>query len=155
MDDTSKNTYSIGELAETADGSRRTVRFYVQRGLINPPRGRGRGSVYTGRHLEQIRRVRAFQRQGLELDSIRSMPEEERPSAVAAPSRSFSVLRIPLVPGVRLEVDTTERAPSPALIDELARVCSGVLRGFYAPPEPALRRQPPRDPPLAKEGDLK
>ena len=161
MDNTSERTYSIRELAETADVSRRTVRFYVQRGLIDPPQGRGRGSVYTSRHLEQIRRVRAFQRRGFELDVIRTMPEEQ-PSPVVPPSRPFSVLRIPLARGVRLEVDATQRVPSPTLIDELVYVCTGVLQGFYADDvaaprrsreEPTERPQPP-DPNTTMEGDL-
>jgi hypothetical protein len=38
---------SIGELADATGVSRRTVRFYVQRGLIDPPVGLGRASHYT------------------------------------------------------------------------------------------------------------
>ena len=44
-----KNTdqrYSIGAIAEKTGISRRTVRYYVQLGLIEPPVGKGRGSYY-------------------------------------------------------------------------------------------------------------
>ncbi len=69
--------YSIGELAEITGVSRRTVHFYVQRRLIDPPLGRGRGRHYDDRHVRQIRRVRELQRLGLPLAEIagdRAMP---------------------------------------------------------------------------------
>ena len=62
--------YAIGELAELTGVSRRTVHFYVQRRLIDPPLGRGRGRHYDQRHVEQIRRVRALQRRGVSLDDM-------------------------------------------------------------------------------------
>jgi hypothetical protein len=62
--------YSIGELAEITGVSRRTVHFYVQRRLVDPPLGRGRGRHYDHRHVEQIRRVRELQRLGVSLAEI-------------------------------------------------------------------------------------
>lgn len=50
------NRYSIGELADAAKVSRRTVRFYVQSEVIPPPVGLGRYSYYTNMHLEAIKR---------------------------------------------------------------------------------------------------
>ena len=68
MDDT---RYSIGELAEKAGITRRTVRFYVQRGLIPQPLGRGRGEHYTDKHLTAVLRVKSLQEQGASLNDIR------------------------------------------------------------------------------------
>jgi DNA-binding transcriptional MerR regulator len=36
--------YAIGDLAELAGVSRRTIRYYVQEGLVPAPLGLGRGS---------------------------------------------------------------------------------------------------------------
>lgn len=47
--------YTIGELAEAAGISRRSVRFYVQTGVISPPVGLGRFCFYTEQHLLTIR----------------------------------------------------------------------------------------------------
>lgn len=63
--------YSIGELARRAGVSRRTVRFYVQRGLIPEPFGRGRGRHYGAPHLAAVLRVKALQVEGLTLEAIR------------------------------------------------------------------------------------
>lgn len=61
---------TIGEIADAAGVSRRAVRFYVQRQLIDPPTGLGRGGHYTSSHLEQLRRVRDLQAAGHSLDAI-------------------------------------------------------------------------------------
>ena len=79
--------YSIGELAELTGVSRRTVHFYVQRRLIDPPLGRGRGRHYDAGHVRQIREVRALQRLGVPLAA---MSEGARPGAVAQPVSSPS-----------------------------------------------------------------
>lgn len=90
MDD---ERYSIGELAERAGVSRRTVRFYVQRGLLPAPLGRGRGEHYDATHLAAVGRIKALQLAGASLDEIRARlapgaaPSVGEPSpAVAAPA---------------------------------------------------------------------
>jgi DNA-binding transcriptional MerR regulator len=121
MEDSGPNEplYSIGELAEKSGISRRTVRFYVQKGLVDAPLGRGRSSGYTQHHLEQIQRVRLFQREGLELDQIQNLPEE------AAPTDRFAaqaVLRIPLGGGNLLEVEARRGPPSKETLEQIAEL---------------------------------
>lgn len=119
---------TIGELAEQARVSRRTVRFYVQRGLIDPPAGRGRGSAYTRKHLEQIQRVLRLQRTGLPLDSISELgaAPEPKPESELPPVSAW-VLRIPLGHGVILEVPAASGQPSPTVIRELTQACQRIL----------------------------
>src|SRR5580704_13954542 len=61
---------SISELADRAGLSRRAIRFYVQRGLIPAPEGRGRGAGYGTEHLERLKRVLQLQAAGHSLDAI-------------------------------------------------------------------------------------
>jgi DNA-binding transcriptional MerR regulator len=63
-------TYSIGELAQEAGVSRRTVRFYVQQGLLSAPSGLGRGAHYGREHLAVLQRIKQMQLQGAELGEI-------------------------------------------------------------------------------------
>ena len=62
--------YTINELAQHAKVSRRTVRYYIQRGLLNPPLGKGRGSHYTSTHLKQLLCIRDQQLNGVALEEI-------------------------------------------------------------------------------------
>ena len=56
--------YGIDELADLVGVKRRTVRFYVQRGLLPPPFGVGRGKHYGPEHLARLRAVKALQSGG-------------------------------------------------------------------------------------------
>lgn len=62
--------YAIGDLAALTGLTRRTIRFYVQRHLLPPPLGAGRGHYYTDEHLARARRIRALQTDGLDLTAI-------------------------------------------------------------------------------------
>ena len=53
--------YSIDELATLVEFPRRTVRYYVQQGLVDRPIGEKRAAYYTTRHLEQLLTIRKWQ----------------------------------------------------------------------------------------------
>ena len=63
--------YSIEELASKAGVSRRTVRYYVQRGLLPAPWGLGRGRHYGEEHLAALLQAKVLQERGLDLEAIR------------------------------------------------------------------------------------
>jgi hypothetical protein len=48
----------------------RTIRFYVARGLVSPPEGRGTAATYGYRHLLQVLAVKLRQMEGATLDAI-------------------------------------------------------------------------------------
>ena len=62
--------YTAEELARLTGVSVRTIRYYVQEGLIDNPRGRGPGAHFDEVHLSQLRRVRALQQAGFDLETI-------------------------------------------------------------------------------------
>src|SRR6478752_4701961 len=63
--------YAIGDLAGLGGVSRRTVRYYVQEGLLPAPHGVGRGNHYGAEHLDQLLKVKSLQEAGRTLDEIR------------------------------------------------------------------------------------
>jgi len=65
--------YTIDELAALAELPRRTVRYYIQQGLVDAPIGEKRAAYYTTRHLEQLLTIRKWQHAGLSLDRIREI----------------------------------------------------------------------------------
>ena len=50
--------------------SERTIRFYVTRGLVSKPDGRGTSAIYSYRHLLQVLAVKLRQMEGATLDTI-------------------------------------------------------------------------------------
>jgi DNA-binding transcriptional MerR regulator len=104
-------TYSVGELAEAAGVSGRTVRYYVQEGLLPGPVGLGRGSHYGQEHLDQLRRILDLQRAGHSLLAIRqvlagkTVPPPQRPGKEIGRVRPVLMARVVLGDGVELSFD--------------------------------------------------
>ena len=71
MENEGTREYSIGELAEEAGVSTRTIRYYVSEGLLPPPVGAGPNSRYTDAHLSQLGIIGRLKEQYLPLREIR------------------------------------------------------------------------------------
>jgi hypothetical protein len=56
--------------AARARPSERTIRFYVMRGLVSPPDGRGTAAVYSYRHLLQVLAIKLRQMEGATLEAM-------------------------------------------------------------------------------------
>jgi DNA-binding transcriptional MerR regulator len=141
--------YGIEELADLGGVSRRTVRYYVQEGLLPAPLGVGRGDHYGRKHLERLLHVKALQQAGLTLDEVRrelargcagrrarglegqatvaerSVPaaSPERPSGKAAPPPHSAWTRVEVLPGIELHLSGRYRTPSRRALEELAGWC--------------------------------
>ena len=62
--------YTIKDLCEITGYTRRTIRYYIQEGLLDPPAGRGRGGFYFDSHLKRLREIKSLQDKGLKLSTI-------------------------------------------------------------------------------------
>lgn len=124
--------YRIAELCEETGVTRRTVHYYIGRGLLPPAEGAGLASSYTEEHVERIRAIRRMQEAYLPLEEIRrrldgesvegsgSGSPAERPVAAAAaeaatPGRTSGrterrMVRIVLEHGVELSYPENEEA---------------------------------------------
>ena len=109
--------------------SRRTVRYYVQEGLLPAPLGVGRGRHYGPDHLDRLLKVKALQEEGRSLDEIRRALSS---SSARAMSRAVveepellrtSWRRLAVAPGVELHVEAGVRMPPPGKLQDLAALC--------------------------------
>lgn len=72
-DETTKKTqFTIGELAKEFDCTLRTLRFYEDKGLLNPKRD-GVNRIYTRRDRARLKLVLMGKRVGFSLSAIRDM----------------------------------------------------------------------------------
>ncbi len=62
--------WTLKELAAEAGVPERTIRFYISRGLVDPPLRGGRGAAYGEKHKERLELIRAMQAQGMMLAEI-------------------------------------------------------------------------------------
>lgn len=84
---TADEELTIDELAARAGVTVRTVRFYSSRGLIPPPRLRGRLGLYGADHLARLDLIRELQTLGFTLSAIErhleSIPDDATPEDLA------------------------------------------------------------------------
>lgn len=96
----SETSYKLDELAVAAGVSPRTVRYYVQRGLLPAPAFRGRDTAYSGEHLLRLRAIKRLQESFLPLDAIQAELErssyEELESLVAGGGKPRPAEPIPV-----------------------------------------------------------
>lgn len=86
-----RKEWKLTELAEAAGVSPRTVRYYVQRGLLPAPPFKGPDTVYGEEHLVRLKAIRVLQARFLPLDAIqveltRLGPDELKALADAEPA---------------------------------------------------------------------
>lgn len=85
-------TFALDDIAALAELPRRTVRYYIQIGLVDRPEGMGKGAFYTERHVEQLMQVRKWQLAGLSLERIAEVMKQPAAGELPpAPRRPGSV----------------------------------------------------------------
>jgi DNA-binding transcriptional MerR regulator len=70
MENSSRRTYTIQELAERCGVTPRTIRFYIEEGLLPPPLQEGRIGLYTDEHVERMELIRQLKEAFLPLREI-------------------------------------------------------------------------------------
>jgi DNA-binding transcriptional MerR regulator len=73
--------WSLGQLADETGLSRRTIRYYIARGLLTGPAKSGRNSEYSQQHLERLRTIQRLQNEGRTLAEVAHRLAGEAPEA--------------------------------------------------------------------------
>jgi DNA-binding transcriptional MerR regulator len=146
------NTFSLDELATLTDVPRRTVRYYIELGLLEGAEGETRAARYTRRHLETLLQIRRLTAEGVALSRIKQRLAGEAmaegaasPGAVRASARAFSVAEtsVPYDATPSIEVRShLQLSPGIELVIEpgAARLSSEQLRRFMREALDALAR---------------
>lgn len=98
----------LNALAAAADVSARTVRYYIQQGLLPAPESRGPGAHYGAEHLARLKVIKRLQREHLPLAEIRRRLEALRPAEIQ-----------------RLAEESERRRPKSSARDYIREVMSG------------------------------
>lgn len=116
--------FSLDDLCTLSDTSKRTVRYYMQIGLIDGPIGSTKAAHYLHHHLDQLLTVRKLSDAGVSLDRIREVlsgeappvpPRQRQPGSVEVRSHLF------IADGVELEISPEHAGLSPEQVRNLVR----------------------------------
>jgi DNA-binding transcriptional MerR regulator len=83
--------HTLNELCVLADLPVRTVRYYVQNGLVDKPHGETRAARYGARQLEQVLLIKKWTAAGVSLDRIRELLQGEEAPVPARVRKAGSV----------------------------------------------------------------
>jgi DNA-binding transcriptional MerR regulator len=120
--------YTLDQLATLAGVPRRTVRYYIQLGLIDRPVGETRAAHYSWQHLKQLLEVRGYTEQGFSLERIHELQRRgsEPLTAVAAPRAGHLTVQshIHLADGVELVIEPGRAHLAPEQLRRFARAAA-------------------------------
>lgn len=133
-------SFNLNELCALADLPRRTVRYYIQIGLIDRPRGATRSARYTREHLHSLLEIRRWQKAGLALDRIRELLRAPEAADLPVPPPAAGVLqvwsRLTLAPGIELHIDPRQAGLTSEQVRNLARRILQSLDSNHEEPPP-------------------
>jgi DNA-binding transcriptional MerR regulator len=114
---------SLDELSGLTETPRRTVRYYIQLGLVDRPIGETRAAYYTDRHIEQLLTIRKWTEAGLPLERIRQLLEGADPQVPPPPPRKPGSVEVRshlvVDDGVELVVEPGRAGLKPEVVREL------------------------------------
>ena len=103
--------FTLDQLCTLADCTKRTVRYYVQLGLVDRPEGETRAARYGRRQLEQLLQIRQLSEAGVSLERIREVLNGATPPVplrARAPGSVQLRSHVWVAPGVELQIDPDE-----------------------------------------------
>lgn len=123
--------YTFDELCQLVALPQRTVRFYIQKGLVPPPYGKNRGARYDQLHLERLLFIRRWQQAGLSLERIAELMHGEiNDVPPVPPPRPGSVevwSKLLISDGVELHIEPGRSGLSNA---DLRALCQAVIAAY-------------------------
>ena len=124
--------FTLEDLSALTGFPRRTIRYYMQSGLLPGPEGANRGAYYLPGHLDRLLEIRKWQQAGIGLRRIRDLLSGAA-SLIAVPDRSpvpgeFTVKsHVFLRPGAELVIDPAESGMSPEEVRDMVQRILRVL----------------------------
>lgn len=125
----STKTFSLDELCGLTGHPKRTVRYYIQLGLVSRPEGETRGAKYTDEHLGQLLRIKELTAAGVSLERIHEVlagkeppvpPRRPRPGSVEVRSHIY------VAPGIEIQIEPEEAGLSPEDLRAFVKQVMGI-----------------------------
>ncbi len=129
--------FSLDELCRLVDVPKRTVRFYMQEGLVNRPIGETKSAYYTDEHLSQLLEIKKWQNAGLTLARIKQLIRKEDDNGLLPPPRQIGSIEvwshILLAHGVELHIDGKTAQVTPEQLRTFIREAQALYQQITAP----------------------
>lgn len=135
--DMQAKTFTLDDLCTLTDFPKRTVRYYIQLGLVDRPIGETRSAHYLEVHLDQLLRIKKLTDAGVSLERVREVlagedspvpVKQRKPGSISVKSHLY------IAPGIELQISPDEAGMSPeqvrALVKEVMDASQKVLKSI-------------------------
>lgn len=116
--------FSLTELCVLADLPIRTVRYYVQMGLVSRPEGETRAAKYHASHLEQLLLIKKWSNAGVALDRIKALLQGEDAPIPPRPRTAGSIevcSHVTVCDGIEIVIQPERANLTPEQVREFIR----------------------------------
>jgi DNA-binding transcriptional MerR regulator len=120
-----ENQYTIEDLCELTGYTRRTIRYYIQEGLLDPPAGRGRGGFYFDSHLKRLNEIKSLQDKGLKLAAILEVLKKGKEPELLNVREVW--IKYPIDQGIEIHISRDLEEKEGKKIREIIRVARAIL----------------------------
>ena len=116
-------TFTLDQLSALTDLSLRTIRYYIQLGLVDRHEGDRKHARYTQKHVDQVLQVRGMADQGVPLERIKQLIHgiAPKPPAPKAAGDIAVISKVYVAPGVELHLEPTLAGLSPEKLRKFVR----------------------------------
>ena len=128
-------TFSLDELCTLTDLPKRTVRYYMQMGLVDRPIGETRAAHYLAAHLDQLLKVKQLSDAGISLERIAEIQNGEElplPRQARKPGDIQVKSHVHVAPGIELQISPEEADMSPEQIRALVKAVMKTIQEIKA-----------------------
>jgi DNA-binding transcriptional MerR regulator len=128
-------TFSLDELCTLTDLPKRTVRYYMQMGLVDRPIGETRAAHYLSAHLDQLLKVKQLTDAGISLERIAEIQNGEEVPVPAKPRKPGDIQvksHVYVAPGIELQISPEEADMSPEQIRALVKAVMKTIQEIKA-----------------------
>ena len=125
--DLAKSSYTLNELCVLTDMSQRTVRYYVQIGLVDRPEGETRAARYNAKHLVQLLRIKKWTAAGVSLERIRELLHGEEAPVPPRPHVHGTIevcSHLKVANGIEVVIEPERAGLSP---EQMRRFVKGIM----------------------------
>ena len=140
----SEPCYPLANLCVLADLPPRTVRYYIQLGLVDRPEGGTRAARYGGQHLEQLLLIKKWTAAGVSLDRIKELLNGEQ-APIPARSRAVGSIEVcshlRVTDGIEVVIEPSRAGLSPEQVRNFVKGVMAVYAQVSGGPIDPLERE--------------
>jgi DNA-binding transcriptional MerR regulator len=145
MNNPAPETLPLADFCALVDLPVRTVRFYIQKGLLDRPVGETRAARYGPGHVEQALLIKKWSQAGLSLERIHDLlrgAEPVLPVRPRQPGEVAVVSHLLVAEGIELLIDPARAGLSPEQLREFTRSVLALFQDLQSPQSQSVTPAP-------------